>query len=344
MKVVLPILLALLSLSMQGQISILFVDDSDDTFMNSENLQMAFVDAGVAFTLFDAQGMEQGPDLATMSQYDLVVWHTSSQGVDLYVWNGLDEINGQLTSYLDGGGKLWLIGNDFFYDLDLSTPHSFMAGDFAYDYLGIESFDIETYNDDGNTGVPQVDPAAGQPIPGLMTLDWQFSTLWYADGVTPRAETQAIYEMGDASYTFAGTAAATLYDNGTFQVLTYYFDLALASSATLMSENVAAVVAYFESTLVSTGEPAWSESLQVSPNPAADQLTVDFTLDAPATTNVWITDLFGRRLGELATDEDLIAGPHQLTWQVPAQASNGLYLLLLEIDGRRISRRVTVQR
>ncbi|RMG72625.1 MAG: hypothetical protein D6722_05140 [Bacteroidetes bacterium] len=51
-----------------------------------------------------------------MEAYDLVIWQTGADGNDLWLWNGRDEDNGNLKAYLNGGGRLWLIGTDLLYD------------------------------------------------------------------------------------------------------------------------------------------------------------------------------------------------------------------------------------
>ncbi|MCB0704029.1 MAG: T9SS type A sorting domain-containing protein [Saprospiraceae bacterium] len=318
-----------ISVHLNAQLSILFVDDSADAYMNSTILTDGFDAAGISYTLFDAQTEGYSPDLATMSNYDLLVWHTSSWGQDLYLWNGIDQVNTDLAAYLSGGGNIWLIGNDFLYDVYGSPPVAFASGDFEYDYLGIESFDVESYTNDGNTGVPFVEPATGQPIPNLDNIDWIFSTLWYGDGVSPRLETVPVYSMGGSGYALEGTPCATWYDNGSSIALTYFFDLALASTTELAGSNIETVISFFESQIMTDAVEIAIPlaNVEIAPVPASTYSQISFTLDTKTDLTISVYDLLGRQVEQLTNIQSFAAGQHSLDWIIPASLNAGLYFV-----------------
>lgn len=258
-------------------ISILVVDDSKDDFENTANLTNGLDNSAISYDLFDAAGTSTSPTAEYLSDYDLVIWHTSTDGVGLYLWNGNDEINGELALYLSEGGNLWVIGNDYLYDRYL-TPYTFGAGEFAYDYLGISTYDAQTNTDDGGVGVEFVTPSTDQPITGLNNIDWIFSTLWYADVVTGIDGTVSIYDMGGTGYTFEGATTGLWYDNGTSKCLSFFFDLALASEQSIIDNTVASVVAFYEGVISSTQNPEFSSiSIKVFPNPSSGIVQVQLT-------------------------------------------------------------------
>ena len=94
-----------------------------------------------------------GPDLTTMQNYDLIIWFTGEiDGYDALTEN--DESN--LGAYLDSGGSLFFASYSYLNSYGGGGPTTFDPGTFAYDYLGIQNADLETWDIDflGNmTGV-----------------------------------------------------------------------------------------------------------------------------------------------------------------------------------------------
>jgi hypothetical protein len=335
-----------LSFSLSAQLTILFVDDSGDNYMNSEFLQTSLDQAGFTHTVYDAFGQGVTPDQATMDAYDLVIWHTSSSSGGLQLWEGNDIINTQLTGYLDNGGNLWLIGNDFLFDRYGGPTVAFTAGDFEYDYIGIESFDVESYISDGEVGVSYMEPAMGQPIPGLENITFQFPTLWYADGVTPRAETVPIYVMGDPDYDFYNVPTGVWYDNGTSIVLTYFFDLALSETQQVATDNVEAVLGFFETAVMTQTEEVNLpvNNLRLAPVPATDYLELNYSLEAGTQTEIILTDLLGRKLATILPNQDQPAGAQSVVWSIPGAMSNGMYLVQIRTKQGIVTEKLEILR
>lgn len=338
------IMLALGTLSAQSTFSVLFVDDSDDTFGNAELFAAALDSAGYNFTYFNAVDSAASPTDTYMGGFDLVIWYTSGDGGGLYLWNGADEDNTRLKTYLDNGGNAWIVGTDLLFDRYGAAPDVFQAGDFVYDYMGLKSYDVQAYGDDGGLGVPLVAPDATQPITGLPTINWQFSTLWWVDGVSLRDSAVAIYRMGGSGYTFADSVAGCWYDNGTSKVLSFFFDLSLASNFGLVRTTTESVVSFFESLADTTSSidvfPA--TAFKVFPNPANGAFQFTFDLNAPATASAALFDLQGRKVADIFRDQPLPAGPNAFRWNAADQVSAGTYLLRVESDGRVMSRPVMV--
>jgi hypothetical protein len=80
-----------------------------------------------------------------LSKFDLVIWQTSNDGTQLSLWNKNDPENSHLKAYLNQGGKLWIGGLDFLFDKYGAAPKTFSEGEFAYEYLGLNSYDVQTY-------------------------------------------------------------------------------------------------------------------------------------------------------------------------------------------------------
>ena len=331
----------------QAQPAILLVDDTPDGLGHVTDLQQAIDSAGYSYTVFNAVDSSRSPSDLEMAPYDLVIWQTGSAQNALWLWNGLDEDNGSLKAYLNGGGKLWLIGTDLLFDRYGSAPDSFAGGDFVYDYLGVSSYDLQTFVDDGELGIPYAYPDTAQPITGLDTLTWIFATLWYVDGVTPRPEAVPIMRMGDASYAFADSICGLWYDSDSFQVLTFFFNLAQVANFEQRTNTARAVLDFFfqEDTTTTRVDPALARSLafQAFPNPVQTQLTLAFSLDRGRQVSASLWSVQGQQVAVLQTPTAMPAGTHRLTWQRPEGLSAGTYFLRLSVDGQSIARPLRVQ-
>ena len=328
-----------------GQISILFVDDSDDGFMNAELFYSAFDSVGFPATYYNAVDSAAGPSESVMSNFDLVVWHPSTQSINLALWNKSDEDNNALKTYLEGGGRLWLVGNDFLLDRYGAPPVTFDSNDFPNKYLGIVSHDVETYNDDGNLGVPIVIPDTNSVIANLNNLTWQFATLWYVDGVSLNENALPIYRMGDANYLFADSIAAVYHDNGTFQVLSYFFDISLVNNFDNLKQNVLSVLAFFNNLITDNSEVVVSQfDSKLYPNPTSSQINIEISIKKSAYVSVSLTDLYGRTVLELMRRQWFDSGKRILSTDCTADLENGYYFIKMDVNDESTLKPIIIQK
>ncbi len=320
----------------QAQFRVLFVDDSGDNFGNGDSLTTAFNSLGYETVYFDAFGGLISPSVADMNDYDLVVWYTSTWGVDLQLWGGADTDNPELRAYLaQPTANLWLIGLDYFYDRYGAAPVNFAAGDFAYDHLGISQYAVQSYADDGGLGVPVVSPAPDQPIAGLESVVWQFSTLWYADGFTLRPEATPVYLFGDDAYLLTGKPTGVFYHPADgARVLTYGFDLALAANRDSIKNHIGAVLNWWQGELNATKSLTtdW-EYVQMSPNAFSDHLDIRMKTQRNTPISVRIYNTTGQLIAQLAEQETASANIEKtLRWSVPTGLADGLYYCTVQSD------------
>lgn len=200
------LLFCLITLGTAGahaQSQVLFVNDNDNIIENTSTMMDALDAIMVPYEAYDIAGSSGvPPSLATMSEYDLVIWYTSTDGVDLNFW--YEDTQVALRAYWQAGGKLWVIGQDLLYALYGSAPHQFETGDLAFDVLGIQSYDVQSNADDGGEGAPQMDLTSAYQGVLPQQLTWIFPTLFWADGCSPREEADAVYVMGPETYVLAG--------------------------------------------------------------------------------------------------------------------------------------------
>ncbi|NOX66843.1 MAG: T9SS type A sorting domain-containing protein [Chlorobi bacterium] len=142
--------------------SILLVDD-DNRYNNEDVIQTAIEALGIPYRTFDCG--DNGGMATDIPSYTndlagkkLVIWFTGDEYKDLAFWSINDTVNTDLKTYLDdAGSQLFVVGKSWMYDKYGNAPDTLHAGDFAYDYLGISIYDVQSWTDDGNKGVPQLD-------------------------------------------------------------------------------------------------------------------------------------------------------------------------------------------
>lgn len=287
MKRYLTIVTALLLFSgsaYQGaaQTSALFVNDNSLYYPNTELVLNQVRSTGVfdSVYFFNAVDSLRSPLYSEMRNYHTVIWYTSTDGVGRYFWSGTDADNTELILYMQDGGLLWVMGNDFLYDRYGAAPVTFTEGDFAYDYLGIETYAVQSYGDDGSLGVPQMDYIDNEVITNVPeSLVWIYETLWWADGCTPNGTGIPFYQMGPESYVLAGNPAALVRRPdmvNPFHSVSLYFDPALISNTDDLHMLFQGIMDYIATYIPSaTKQRLFDENrLNVSPNPASGIITV----------------------------------------------------------------------
>jgi len=76
------------------------------------------------------------------------------------------------------------------------------------------------------------------------------------------------------------------------------------------------------------------------PNPFSSSTTICFTLDKPQLVNLYITNINGQMI-ESIINKNLEAGNHQYNWG--SEMTKGVYLLTLEIEGKKITQQMIKQ-
>jgi hypothetical protein len=260
-----------------AQFNVLFVDDNDYLSFNTDTFRSSLTASGYIYTEWNAQ-LNGIPDINTVSGFDLVIWYTSTDGVGLQLWSANDTDNLVIQSYLDNyAGKLWIVGNDWVYDRYASPPVIFGDQEFPNKYCGINSYDAQSYADDGGVGVSQLDLNVASPFTSVDPVYWIFPTDWYDDALTPVENAVHVYDMGPTGYALDGKAAAIYYTNANnnSEVLSFCFDPSLMSDKPSRDILVHDVLDFFNSVGTGIGQPS-TNNISVFPNPAVDQIKIEF--------------------------------------------------------------------
>jgi hypothetical protein len=230
-----------------SDLNILLINDNGYNTSRVDKLKTSLSNLGYSYTYFNT--VTQGaPSLALLQAHGLVIWYTGNDGGDLYFWNTTDTDNQDIKDYLDDGGMLWLQGRDFLYDRYGGAPDSFVAGDFVYDYLGIEEYFAQSHVDDGisSDGVPQFDVVTGNGIFTFTPIDGIYSTFWYADALLPVTGADSIYRMGPAGYDFDDYYSGIYYEKADAKILSFAFDTYEVNTQTKLDTIFSQGLQYFE--------------------------------------------------------------------------------------------------
>lgn len=273
--------------------NILVVNDNDNILYNTDTVLIALNNSAYSsynyWSIPDSGGVY--PNSAFLELYDLVIWYASTDGVGLAFWDGTNAGNSEIVSYVITGKPFWIIGQDVLYQMYGGSSASFTSGSFANDYMGIASYDNQSYADDGNLGVAQVDLTMGAPGNFANSLQWTFSTAWYVDGCTPSAGTISIYEMGPSGYVLAGSKSMFHNNQSGINVMSTFFDPALIDTRANRIAFFEAGINYLLDDLNVNAQTKSSEIL-VYPSPARDAVTIQAAEIGTAT----FVDLSGKQI------------------------------------------------
>jgi len=318
--------------------SVLFVDDSGDQFSNSEILASTLDSLGTEYYYYDAYGLNQAPLYEEMLEFDVVLWHTSTWGVGLHLWNKDKTINPELVKYLDDPkSKFWLIGNDFMYDKYSLPVVDFTEGDFALDYLGISQYKAQSYANDGNVGVESVVPTNATPI-NVETLTWSVGNLWYGDAFNVAEAVTPVYSMrGNDTYPLNGEITGHLFpnpDKGT--VLVYGFDLSLAENFDMMKENVREVLRYFNGLSNTRKNQSLAVDISVYPNPTNGPLNINITSAYEIDAKVELYNLQHIKIADLSEHVKLSKETWNTSYDMSALPQGYYYVRVSSKNATRI--------
>jgi hypothetical protein len=243
----------MVTISNQGSdFEILLVDDCANDTDRYKEIDTTLSNLNYSYDIYHTMQTGTFPDLITLSYYDVVIWYTGNDGLDLKLWDVSNpddyKFNAPLISYLDVGGVVWLQGLDFFYDVLGSAPDTLQPGQFIYDYMGVKVYAAQSYANDGGLGVSQLDIEAGNPDPicTFSPIQWVYPTLYYVDGLEMVPSATGLYRMGPPGY-ILDTYLSGIYNvNGYSKILTFSFETARIDTEEHTDILFSQVLTYFE--------------------------------------------------------------------------------------------------
>ncbi len=254
---------------------ILLVDD--DTGSSYESYYTAALNAlGKSYDTWNVQS-QGSPSAATLQQYDVVIWFTG----DDYTTTLTSTDQANLTTYLNGGGRLFITGQDIGYDINSSSFYgSYLHASYVLDdtnTYGLTGYDILS---GVNVNISGGDGANNQNWPSEIGLGSGAVGLYDYDG----------------SYGWGG-----LRWEGTYKVVYFSFGYEAINAAASRNSVMNAVLSWLEG-----GAPPPTPT-PTSP-PGGEVFADDFETNKGWTVNPYGTDTATTGMWERANPEETTYG------------------------------------
>lgn len=289
--------------------------------------------------------------------YNSIFW-SSYSGVDF----GKAVTAGDIQTYLDGLGNLWLAGQDIpdfglGYGYGAFTP---VSGEFAYDYLHIAS-GIGDFFPAGDTTCEVLYGSAGDTITDPFVGGFNYWPTWFAISDNWRGIVALLPGADPIIYDLSSNISGLRVDT-TYNVIFNYWQLSTmvdicdttgvwdeASATTMMRR----ALEWFGCTVTGAEEgdlpilPVSHYLNQNSPNPVRSGTEFRFGLPIASQVSLRIYDITGSLVKELHNGE-MKAGEHSLDWNLSSglgtPVSSGIYFYRLVAGDYSSTRKMVVLR
>lgn len=339
-----------ITISNQGaDFEILLVNDNANGVDRYKELDTTLTNLNYAYDIYNIVYTNDFPDATTLSFYNVVIWYTGNDGAGLYLWDISDtnnyKFNEPLMDYLDNGGIIWLQGLDFFYDIYGSAPDNFTEGQFIYDYMGVASYFAQSYVDDGEMGVPQLDVVPGNPICSYTPIQWVYTTMWYVDALEKTTAAQGIYTLGPDGYVFDEYYAGIYNEYGNSKIFTTSVETARIDTEENTDELFFEVLEYFRLMTSNDKHHLKKNNIKIEayPNPTSDNITFSYSLLRESFVEL---ELYGIR-GDKVISKNLgnqQSGLNSITVSLEEfNLPSGLYSYIFKIDNRNFTGKIVLK-
>ncbi len=317
---------------------ILVVDETRNHTTPPDSVQDAFyrqILEGFTFEEFDYGSPDQEPTLSDLAPYSTVVWHADDFAQ--FMASGHVE---EFRTYLDAGGKMWLVGWKLAANLAGSAayPLTFEPGSFMRDYVGIERAEVSGPADSvrgchGEGGFPDLRVDASK----IPTPAWG-GTLRYVEAVLPAEGTTVVYRADVSNPLFDEAPCGVQFPAEEPRVV--YFGFPLSFMQTQAARQAARIVLTRLGEPLATGDeppvPGVALRLEASPNPFARSTSITALVPGSGLARLRIFDVGGRAVATL-WEGPVRAGVLRAAWHgfddEGRPVASGVYLCTLEGAG-----------
>jgi hypothetical protein len=247
-----------------------------------------------------------------------------------------------LENYLNGGGNLFIAGQDIGWDVFSSGGNSTFpaAQNFYHTYL-----DANYVND--ASGIMQMTGVSGDPITDGMNFPISYV-------YSPYPEVIASYSGSSIpilQYTNSSKYGALRYDSGTYK--TVYLGIGLEqigdpAQGRLLVRRVLEWFGVITNIQNGTAQPVTDFRLEQNyPNPFNPTTQIRFSIPARQHVTLTVFDVLGRQIATLV-DEEMTAGWHSIQWdsrdQMGRPVSTGIYIYRLKAGEHQQNRKMMLIR
>jgi hypothetical protein len=310
----------------QRQGGVLFVEDLNGTFGPPtqpdpvwDGLLTTILGTGNYGWYTTTSHTEDGPPLDTMLNYDLVIWNCYD-----YWWSDTAALTpndqNNLSSYMDGGGMVWLIGQDALYS---GLPPGWMAV-----YFHLSSANEDYWWDCPGANVQGLNEIAGYACYNVPDYT---SNPFFPDELIPDSYAHGVLEDTDSS-----KVVGIFYPGqGDWVTAFWAMDLRTCTPANDQEMMVYGMLDAFGVLGIQERppqEPGRNLNMMVTPDPVVKNATIDYHLPIAGDVKLQVYNNTGQLINTLVDDYKQ-AGSYTITWDSKdtrgASVSNGVYFIRL---------------
>ena len=244
-----------------------------------------------------------------------------------------------LKGYIEGGGRLLIIGSEVAWGL--AAPEN-SEETFPRDQRFLEGILHARYIA-GTNSTSAVNGVPGDPVGSGISLRLRDENEMRTtpDRITPIRPARTVLNYG-ANRT---DAAAVRYADDSTRVLFFSVGFEAIADSAVRSDLVERGIRWLLDTDLTLGVPAPAVAERSvgapAPNPAADRSAIPLLLTSSASVRLRVADMLGRNV-VAPRDERLPAGSHMLVIDT-GKLPSGIYLVLVDIDGVQVARKLEVR-
>ncbi|MEO0096258.1 MAG: FlgD immunoglobulin-like domain containing protein [candidate division WOR-3 bacterium] len=257
-----------------------------------------------------------GPDLSTMQNYDLVIWNCYDFWWDDMALTSTDQTN--LQDYINGGGKVWLLGQDIIYS---GVPTAWLATNFH-----LSSVSEDYCNDATSLNIQGLAEINGYTF--TTYCDYQSNGFW-CDALTPDA--QAHHIIQDLTYNQYNSIA---YPN-TAPLQTSFWTVDGRNPSNYnewlnMVYGMLEAFGVYGVAEIPQKAPARNISIIITPSILRYSVSINYNIPVSGETEITIYDKTGKAVKTLV-NKHKSAGVHKVIWdgkdEEGTRVANGVYFV-----------------
>ncbi len=327
---------------------VLLVNDNANGTDRYLELDTVLYNIDANYEVYNTLETGTAPDIVLLSNYDLVIWYTGNDGVNLKLWDVSDtnnyKFNADLMSYIEMKGNIWIQGLDFMYAIEGGAPVDYEAGQFIYDVMGISKYAAQSKVDDGDMGVPQLDVVEGNGASEVDPIMWTYTTMYFVDGFEVTSSAHPQYKMGPVGYPLDMYYSALFkHDDTRGIIMTWAFETARIDSRPHAEDIFYEVLNYIEDHS-ETAIQEWENDLAtidaIYPNPATYMATLNYQLLNNAEVQFNLLDITGKSVYFKNYGSQTV-GNHQISInRNKMNVQQGVYLYTITIDNQQYTGKV----
>jgi hypothetical protein len=283
------------------------------------------------------------------------------------VKNAQDEDPYHIADFLATGGNLMLVDMDYLYRWNIIGSGSFGAGDFAYDYLGIEDY-VSDPDDDytvaGGSADTLMVSISGNPVSSAFSSESGFygpmdyalggsQCQNWADFIEPAANARGILK-GQSS----GSGMGVCYTDSIFRTITFGFPIEFTTETDEFVNLLGSCLQWLEENTTRIDRPSKIPAQKVTtdrvfslgnnyPNPFNPVTKINFELYQSSWVELVVFDLRGTVVKTLI-EQYLLPGQYTFGWdgknQQGQEAAAGVYFYRLRTAAKIATRKMVLLR